>query len=111
MLLGMSTAAEYEDDPGVAFVGPFRSRHVVIDGWRVPFLEVAPRNGGKLALLLDDRYSVDIPVADADRLLRFIADAIAIGMGYTCHPREDWDGPLPRPPFTRARSVEGQTGR
>lgn len=68
-------------------VGPFESHRVIVDGRRVPFLDALPVNGGKIALLLDGRYSVDIDVAQADALIPWIADAIAVALGFTCHPR------------------------
>jgi hypothetical protein len=57
-----------------------------------------PVNGGKIGLLLDARYALDISVADADAFRPWIADAIAIGMGYTCHPRRGKE-PMRSSPF------------
>ena len=68
-------------------VGPFSSHWVVVDGRQVPFLEATPANGGKIHLTLDQRYSLDISVADAETFIPWIADAIAVAMGYTCHRR------------------------
>lgn len=67
-------------------VGPFQSWKVTVHSRVVPFLEAMPVNGGKIALLLDGRYSVDIDVAQAGALIPFIADCIAVALGYTCHP-------------------------
>jgi hypothetical protein len=67
--------------------GPIETRHVIVDGRRVPFLEAHPMSGGTISLLLDSRYSLDISVADAETFIPWIADCIAVAMGYTCHPR------------------------
>ena len=67
-------------------IGPFAGYKVTVHGRQVPFLEAMPVNGGKIGLVLDQRYGVDIPVADAGRIIPFIADCIAVALGYTCHP-------------------------
>lgn len=54
-------------------VGPFQSHRVIADGRRVPFLEALPVNGGKLSLLLDGRYALDVSVADAEAFIPWIA--------------------------------------
>jgi hypothetical protein len=41
---------------------------------------------------------------DAERIIPFIADAIAIALGYTLHPRADWDIPRRRYEMSRLRS-------
>jgi hypothetical protein len=86
-------------------VGPFRHRWVVINGWRVPFLEGCPVNGGKIALLLDDKFGVDIPVAQADSLLPFIADVMAVGLGHNGHPRSKDEPPIERGVYRRCHEV------
>ncbi len=91
--------SEYE------IVGPFASHRVIVDGRRVPFLEAMPLNGGKVALLLDGRYSVDIDVAQADALIPWIADAIAVAMGFTCHPRRGKE-PVRSSPFPQDHSID-----
>lgn len=79
-------------------VGPFQSHRVIVDGRRVPFLEAFPVNGGKISLLLDGRYGLDVSVGDADAFIPWIADAIAVAMGYTGHPRAGKE-PLRASPF------------
>jgi len=68
-------------------LGPFTSHRVIVDGRQVPFLDAEPANGGRICLTLDDRYGLDISVADAERIVPFIADCIAVALGYVCHPR------------------------
>jgi hypothetical protein len=62
-------------------IGPFQSHRVIVDGRRVLFLK-ATRERGKISLLLDGRYCLDVSVADADAFIRWIADAIAMGCTY-----------------------------
>lgn len=90
----------------VEFPGPFDHHDVVVNGWRVPFLDATPLNGGKVLLGLDRRTSVELPVADVDRIVPFIADCIAVAMGYTAHPGCDGlDEPRPSHPMARVRWV------
>jgi hypothetical protein len=85
----------------VEYVGPFDDWRVVVDGRRVPFLSARPVDGGKVDLTLDDRYGLLVDVETAEKVIPFLADAIAVAMGFTCHPRAGWDGPRPRPPMPR----------
>ena len=85
--------------------GPIQTRKVLVDGRAVPFLEAAPVNGGKISLLLDGRYGLDISVADAEAFVPWIADAIAIALGYTCHPRAGIK-PLRSTPFPPSHSID-----
>jgi hypothetical protein len=48
---------------------------------------------------------LDLTVAEAERVVPFLADAIAIALGYTCHPRADWDVPHQRNPFVGMREI------
>jgi len=89
---------------GYEIVGPFESHRVIVGGRRVPFLEAHPVNGGKIGLILDGRFALDVPVADADRVIPFIADCIAVAMGYACHPHAD-EELRPNSPFRRSHDV------
>lgn len=86
-------------DPRTEYVGPFQKTYVVQDGRQVPFLE-AWHMGDRVSLTLDQRYGLDLTVAEAERVVPFLADAIAVALGYTCHPRTD-EEPNPRQPFVR----------
>jgi hypothetical protein len=66
-------------------VGPFRHRIVVVDGWRVPLLTASLGLRGIVHLTLDERIGFDAPVGEADYFVRFLAHAIAIGLGYASH--------------------------
>ena len=86
-------------------VGPFESHRVIVGGRRAPFLEAHPVNGGKIHLLLDSRIGVDVSVADAETVIPFIADCIAVALGYACHPGKD-EEPRERVPFPRTHRAE-----
>jgi hypothetical protein len=86
-------------------IGPFQSHRVIVAGRRVPLLEAHPANGGRIGLVLDGRFALDVPVADADTVIPFIADCIAVAMGYACHPHAD-EEPRPSRPFPRSQSVD-----
>jgi hypothetical protein len=81
----------------VDFIGPFESHDVVVCGRQVPFLRAHPQDGGHVHLNLDRRLGLTLTVAEAERFVPFLADAIAVAMGYTSHPREG--EPNPRHPF------------
>jgi hypothetical protein len=88
----------------VEFVGPFEYHAVCVNGWRVPYLTATPVNGGRVELCLDHRYAMELSVKDAECVVPFIANAIAIAKGYTAHPSESETEPLPptaRHPFNR----------
>jgi hypothetical protein len=85
--------------------GPFQVRKVLVSDRAVPFLEACPLAGGKISLLLDGRYGLDVSVADAETFIPWIADAIAIALGYTCHPRPGKE-PLRSSPFPPSHSID-----
>jgi hypothetical protein len=83
----------------VEIVGPFKAHIVLVDGRRVPYLAASPNVDGSVALLLDDRFALDVSAADRDKVVEFVAHCIAVAGGYTAHPPADWDGPMVRHPF------------
>jgi hypothetical protein len=86
----------------VDFIGPFEHHDVVVNGCSVPFLTATPLNGGRVHLTLDGRFGLDITVAEAEQIVPFIADAIAIASGYAAHPHaSESPDPKPRHPFAR----------
>jgi len=96
----------------VSFPGPFAHHDVVVDGWRVPLLEAHPVGEDRVMLVLDRRLATEMSVDEADRFVPFIADAIAVAMGYGAHPNEDTPRPLTRvayPRIERVVSVDFQT--
>ena len=89
----------------VAFPGPFEYHPVVVEGREVPFLEATPLDGGKIDLTVDKRYGLVLSVEESERIIPFLANAIAIALGYTSHPTTGRDEPTVRHPFPRVRSL------
>lgn len=83
----------------VAFPGPFEHHDVVVNGRQVPYLRAAPLDGGQVHLNLDRRLGLTLSAEEAERIVPFLADAIAIASGYTSHPDAGQDGPIERHPF------------
>jgi hypothetical protein len=88
----------------VSFPGPFTQHDVVVNGWKVPLVHAKPYgdNDEHVMLVLDDRIGESFTVEEAERFVPFLAHAIAIALGYTCHPDENADElpqkqPQPRP--------------
>lgn len=89
-------------DGGVQFPGPFSAHEVVVGGWKVPHLSAHPAgvDGSEIILVVDGRFAYTCTTAEAEFLVPFLADAIAVALGYTCHPRGDDEpnfDPQPRP--------------
>ena len=97
---------EGQTTSALAFVGPFESHAVVLNGWQVPHLKATPMNGGLVHLNLDDRFGLDLSIGDAEVIVPFIADCIAVAAGFTCHPgRDGVVEPLSATPYHRMHSV------
>jgi hypothetical protein len=89
----------------VDFPGPFEHHDVVVEGWRVPFLRAHLKGEDRVMLVLDRRLGVELDTNEAERLVPFIADAIAVALGYGAHPRADAERPLERVPYPRPERV------
>lgn len=85
---------------GLEFVGPFEQHRVILHDHEVPFLSAYPR-AGQVYLGLDARFGIDLTMAEAERFVPFLADAIAVALGYTCHPCPECPEPGKRLPFPR----------
>jgi hypothetical protein len=77
----------------VEFVGPFERHEVVVNGHKVPYLAATPTRDG-VHLTLDCRFGLDLTSAQALEVVPFLADVVAIALGYTCFPCEE----VPNPP-------------
>jgi hypothetical protein len=96
----------------VSFPGPFPRHEVVVNGWQVPFLHAHPcgEHDEKIMLVLDNRLAETFTVEEAERFVPFLADAIAVALGYTSHPDEETEQPLvkqPQPRPVRMHSIAG----
>lgn len=87
----------------VSYVGPFQETRVVVNGRQVPFL-TASHMGPSVSLTLDHRFGLDLPVELAENVTAFIANCIAVAMGFACHPSGDAE-PVPNPVFPRLMEI------
>jgi hypothetical protein len=96
-----------EQDFRVTFPGPFQHHDVVVDGWSVPFVKASFRKDDEdhIRLILDDRIGLDLSTAEAEKLMPFLADSIAVALGYGAHPREDMESLPERTPHAAPRRV------
>lgn len=95
----------------VEFPGPFTRHEVVVDGWTVPLLSAQPcgTSDESVMLIVDDRIAVTLSVEEAERVVPFLADAIAVALGYTSHPDEattELPPKQPQPRPVRIRSLD-----
>ena len=94
----------------VRYVGPHSAHEVVVDGWSVPLIHAHPcgEHDDKVMVVIDNRLEDTFTVAEAERFVPFLADAIAVALGYASHPNENTESPLvrcPQPRPVRTHSV------
>ena len=77
------------DPERVTYPGPFSHHDVVVQGWKVPFIRASLRGEDRVRLILDERKAIDLSSTEAENLLPFLADAIAVALGYGAHPTAD----------------------
>lgn len=86
----------------VSFPGPFTHHDVVVDGWRVPLLDAqVNQDDGRVMIVLDNRFTLDLSAQEAERVVPFLADAMAVALGYDAHPNESDPLPLRRAPHPK----------
>ena len=64
-------------------VGPFEVYKVVVEGRSIPRLTGYPQDDGRITLIVDDRFMVDFPADIAHQAAWLLANALAVGEGYT----------------------------
>ncbi len=89
----------------VMFPGPFTHHEVVVNGWRVPFLEAHPNGEDRVLLVIDGRLGGEFSIEEAERVIPFVADSISVALGYGCHPRSDGDELRCAEPHIRPRRL------
>lgn len=76
---------EVEDGTkGLESVGPFSVWKIKLDGYAVPFVTGREDDKGMFHLCLDERFGIEIPKQYAQSVVWLIANAHAIGAGYSC---------------------------
>lgn len=86
------TALEQPKPPRV-LIGPFETYRVQVDGRIIPRL-TGYREGDKIALVVDGRFSASFREDDAQQAAWLIAQALAIGAGYSHLGAENKDQPF-----------------
>lgn len=89
----------------VSFPGPFTHHDVVVNGWRVPYLQAHITAEDRVMLVIDRRLAAEFSVEEAERVVPFVADALAVAMGYGAHPDDRTPRPLPRAPYPRPERI------
>jgi len=74
----------HESEQGLESVGPFSEWRIKLDGYRVPKLTGRTDSKGMFHLCLDHRFGIEIPEKYAHQVVWLIANALAIGAGYSC---------------------------
>lgn len=92
-------------DLSVSFPGPFAYHEVAVNGWTVPLLQAHMQGEDRVLLVIDGRLGAEFSVAEAERVIPFVADAIAVASGYGAHPRPETEPPLESLPHVRPRRV------
>lgn len=81
--------------PPELLIGPFESWKVIVDGRAIPKLTGYKREDGTVTLTVDSRFGGDFPdEATAHQAAYLIANAMAIGAGYSHAGAESKDHPF-----------------
>jgi hypothetical protein len=79
--------------PPELLVGPFQEWRVQVEGRIIPRL-TGFHDGDKIALVLDGRWSASFPKEDAYQVAWLLANALAVGEGYSHLGAENKDNPF-----------------
>lgn len=74
---------EQQPEDGLKSIGPFQVYRLRLDGFRIPKLE-GQLISGMWHFALDERFACDVPETYGHGVAMMIANAMAIGAGYTC---------------------------
>lgn len=68
------------------YLPPRDERGVTISGYAVPRIEAQEINEGRdCSIVLDRRFGITVPADMAEQVIWLLANALAIGGGYSCH--------------------------
>lgn len=74
----------HESEHGLESVGPFSEWRIKLDGYGVPKLTGRADDQGMFHLCLDHRFGIEVPEQYAHQVAWLVANALAIGAGYSC---------------------------
>ena len=74
-------------------VGPFDDSfnyRVKVDGCEVPYIRASMMKGteDRWVLCLDNRFMLEVPHDEVQRWMWFVADAMAVAAGWSCHGKQ-----------------------
>lgn len=71
---------------GLEYLPPYSFRGFTLDGYEVPHVEAREvDNGVNCNIFLDRRFGITIPAEHAQQVIWLLANALAVGAGYSCH--------------------------
>lgn len=76
------------------FIGPFEEWRVVLDGRVIPLLTGRRQENGRIWLMLDHRFAGEFEEDAAWQAAGLIANALAIGQGYSSYNATSRDQPF-----------------
>jgi hypothetical protein len=82
--MGEPTFEVHDSEHGLESVGPFHEWRIKCDGYGVPKLTGRADGKGMFHLSLDHRFGIEVPEQYAHQVVWLIANALAIGAGYSC---------------------------
>lgn len=74
-------------------IGPFEEYRVIVEGRCIPGL-TGFRDGEKIALVVDRRFSISLNEGDARNVAWLVANAMAVAQGYACLSSESRGQPF-----------------
>ena len=70
----------------IEYLPPRSVRGITLDGYAVPYVEAREVDNGTVTnIILDGRFCASVPADHAQSVIWLLANALAIGAGYSCH--------------------------
>ena len=70
----------------IEYIGPFQDYRAVLNGYEVPLVNARETpDGRECHISLDGRFCIVVPAELGEQVIWMIANAYAIGAGYSCH--------------------------
>ena len=90
----MDNITEFPAPPKTEWmIGPFEEYRVMVEGRVIPKL-TAYKDGNLIGLVVDKRFSISLPEDQAKTVAWLVANALAIGAGYSHLGAESKDQPF-----------------
>lgn len=82
------------EEPPEFIFGPFSENRVMIEGRVIPNLTAHDNGDGTIDLVVDHRFSAPFPKDQAYAAAWLLANAMAVGAGYSCLSSETKERPF-----------------